>query len=106
MYKISVYIPQDSLEKVKQALFAHGAGRLGNYEQCAWQTLGQGQFQPLAQSNPTLGQQGKLEIVNEYLVEMLCEAKYIQSVIRALKEAHPYEEPAYSVIRLEKIAAH
>jgi hypothetical protein len=103
MYKIAVYIPSDQLEQVKQAMFAQGAGRLGNYEHCAWQVLGQGQFRPLAESNPTLGQKGRLESVNEYLVEMICDAKAIKSVIKALKQAHPYEEPAYTVLRLEAI---
>lgn len=103
MYKITVYIPRDSLEKVKQAMFKEGAGKLGNYEQCAWQVMGQGQFLPLTQSNPTLGQKGKLETVEEYLVEMVCDDAIIKSVIKALKQAHPYEEPAYTVYRLENI---
>ncbi|MES2998887.1 MAG: YqfO family protein [Pseudomonadota bacterium] len=103
MYKIATYIPSDTLEKVKQAMFDQGAGRLGNYDHCAWQVLGQGQFRPLAQSNPTLGQKGRLETVEEYLVEMICDASVIKSVIAALKQAHPYEEPAYTVTRLEDI---
>lgn len=101
MYKIAVYIPSDSLEKVKQAMFAQGAGRFQNYEHCAWQVLGQGQFRPLAQSNPTLGQQGKLEIVEEYLLEMICAKAVIKLVIKALRQAHPYEEPAYTIVHLE-----
>ena len=101
MYKIAVYIPSDSLEKVKQAMFDQGAGKFGNYDHCAWQVLGQGQFRPLAQSNPTLGQKGKLETVEEYLVEMVCDNAVIKSVIDALKRTHPYEEPAYTVIHLE-----
>lgn len=101
MYKIAVYIPSDSLEKVKQAMFDQGAGRFGNYDHCAWQVLGQGQFRPLAQSNPTLGQEGKLERVEEYLLEMICDNAVINPVIEALKQTHPYEEPAYTVIHLE-----
>ena len=103
MYKIAIYIPSDTLEKVKQAMFDQGAGRLGNYDHCAWQVLGQGQFRPLAQSNPALGQKGRLETVEEYLVEMICDASVIKSVIVALNQAHPYEEPAYKVTRLEDI---
>ena len=101
MYKISVYIPSDYLETVKLAMFNQGGGRLGNYDHCAWQVLGQGQFRPLVQSNPFKGQKENLETLGEYLVEMICDKKHIKSVIAALKKAHPYEEPAYSVVRLE-----
>lgn len=101
MYKISVYIPSDHLETVKLAMFDQGAGRLGNYEHCAWQVLGQGQFRPLAQSNPFKGQKGTIETVDEYLVEMVCDEKTIKPVIAALKKTHPYEEPAFSIVRLE-----
>jgi structural toxin protein (hemagglutinin/hemolysin) RtxA len=103
MYKITTYIPYDSLEKVKQAMFAQGGGKLGHYDCCAWQTRGQGQFRPLAQSNPAVGQKGKLEYIEEYLVEMICEDRFIKSVVKALKQAHPYEEPAYAVMHLENI---
>ncbi|TLY48310.1 MAG: NGG1p interacting factor NIF3 [Gammaproteobacteria bacterium] len=101
MFKISVYIPADQLELVKSAMFDQGAGRLGHYEHCAWQVLGQGQFRPMNQAKPFLGQQGIVETVDEYLVEMVCEEKYIKAVINALKKTHPYEEPAFSVVRLE-----
>ena len=101
MYKISVYIPSHHLESVKLAMFDQGGGRLGNYEHCAWQVLGQGQFRPTAQAHPFLGQKGIVETTDEYLVEMLCEEKFIKSVIAALKKCHPYEEPAFSVVRLE-----
>lgn len=95
MYKISFYVPEENLEPVKAALFAAGAGRIGNYDQCCWQTKGQGQFRPLAGSNPHLGNQQQLSTLEEYLVEMVCADELIHEVIRALKQAHPYEEPAY-----------
>lgn len=101
MYKISVYIPSDHLESVKLAMFNQGAGRLGNYEHCAWQILGQGQFRPLEQSKPFKGQKGAIETVDEYLVEMICDEKLIKPVIAALKKSHPYEETAFSIVRLE-----
>jgi hypothetical protein len=104
MYKISVYIPSAHLEVVKLAMFEQGAGRLGNYEHCAWQTKGQGQFRPLSGANPFIGQQNKLEIVEEYLIEMICDEASIKSAIKALKASHPYEEPAYTVVRLENIS--
>ncbi len=104
MYKVSVCVPSDHLEKVKLAMFEQGAGRLGNYDHCVWQVLGQGQFRPLAQSNPFLGKQGRLETVEEYLVETICDDHCIKPVIQALKKSHPYEEPSYSIIRLEEFS--
>jgi hypothetical protein len=74
---------------------------LDDYQECAWQTLGQGQFKPLDGSKPFLGETNQLETVTEYKVEMLCKKEFIEQVIRALKSSHPYEVPAYSVIRLE-----
>lgn len=101
MYKISLYIPHDHLETVKLAMFDQGGGRLGHYEHCAWQVLGRGQFRPMAQAKPFLGQKGSIETLDEYLVEMLCEEKFIKPVITALKKSHPYEEPPFSIVRLE-----
>lgn len=101
MYKISVYIPSDYLEKVKLAMFNQGGGRLGNYDHCAWQVLGQGQFRSLEQSNPFKGEKRTIEVLDEYLVEMICDENLIKPIITALKKSHPYEEPAYSIVRLE-----
>lgn len=101
MYKLSFFVPEDYLETVKSAIFATGAGRIGNYDHCCWQVLGQGQFRALEGSDPFLGQQNKLEIVAEWKVELVCSDELIQPVVRALKQAHPYEEPAYDVWKLE-----
>ena len=67
MYKICVYVPENSVESVKQALFDAGAGRIGNYDSCCWQTAGTGQFRPLENSNPAIGSQGTVEQVAESL---------------------------------------
>ncbi|KXJ57795.1 YqfO family protein [Neptuniibacter pectenicola] len=101
MYKLSFFVPEDYLETVKSAIFATGAGRIGNYDHCCWQVLGQGQFRALEGSDPFLGQQNKLEIVAEWKVELVCSDELIQPAVRALKQAHPYEEPAYDVWKLE-----
>ncbi|MBC6903858.1 NGG1p interacting factor NIF3 [Saccharophagus sp. K07] len=95
MIKIAVYVPEDALETVKSAMFEAGAGRTERYEQCAWQTLGQGQFKPLPHSNPTLGEINQLTYVREYKLEMICEEAVLRDVVAAMKRAHPYEEPAY-----------
>lgn len=101
MFKLCCYIPESHVETVKTALFEAGAGRIGNYEHCAWQVLGQGQFRPLADSKPFIGAQDALESVAEYRVEMVCADEVIADVIDALRQAHPYEEPAVDVIRVE-----
>jgi hypothetical protein len=100
MFKLSFYVPESHLEAVKSALFAIGAGKIGNYDSCCWQALGQGQFRALEGSAPYLGQQGKLETVAEFKVEMVCEDALIAQVVDALKQSHPYEEPAYDVVKL------
>lgn len=101
MFKLCYFVPGSHLEETKQALFDAGAGKIGDYDQCAWQCEGQGQFRPLAGSDPFLGQQGRLETVREFKVELVCDDGRIQDAIAALKKAHPYEEPAYEVYRLE-----
>lgn len=103
MYKISFYVPDNAVEIVKQALFAAGAGRIGNYDSCCWQVLGSGQFRPLENSSPAIGKTGEVETVSEYRVEMVCEDRIIKEVIEALRQSHPYEEPAYGVVKLENL---
>ena len=102
MYKLCVYIPEAALESVKRALFDAGAGRIGNYSDCCWQVLGTGQFRPGEGSDPFLGDQGQLEAVSEYRVEMVCEDERVDAVVGALRDAHPYEEPAFDLIRVEQ----
>jgi len=100
MYKLCFYVPESHLEGVKSAVFAAGAGRIGEYDSCCWQVLGQGQFRPLEGSEPYLGEQGELERVMEYRVEMVCAAGYVKASVEALIEAHPYEEPAWDLVAL------
>ena len=101
LYRIEFYVPQSHLEEVKLALFKAGAGRVGGYDSCAWQTLGTGQFRPGADTSPFIGSAGEQESVEEYKVELVCQRDYLASALAALKDAHPYEEPAYAVIKLE-----
>lgn len=100
MYKLGFYVPHTHLEMVKGALFAAGAGRIGNYDSCCWQVLGTGQFRPLAGSNPHLGAQGVVEQVAEWRVEMVVADALLQPVMAALRASHPYEEPAFDVVAL------
>lgn len=103
MYKLGFYVPPSHLETVKAAVFAAGAGRIGNYDSCAWQTLGKGQYRPLRGSQPYQGQTGIVETVEEYRVELVCADDLVHNVIHALKIAHPYEEPAFDVVKLEQL---
>ncbi|MFO7995437.1 MAG: YqfO family protein [Marinobacter sp.] len=103
MYKMCYFVPESHLEITKAALFESGAGRIGDYDCCAWQCKGRGQFRPLEGSNPYLGQTGAVEQVDEFRVELVCRDELIRSAVRALKESHPYEEPAYEVFRMEEL---
>lgn len=101
MYQIVFYVPVSHVEVVKEALFKKGAGRYDNYDCCCWQVLGQGQFRPLKSANPYLGEIEQVERVEEYKVEMICEDHFVNEVIQELKRVHPYEEPAYAVMRID-----
>lgn len=101
LYHLIVYVPANDAETVKNALFDAGAGRYEHYDRCCWQTEGHGQFRPLEGSNPAIGVQGKVETVAEIKIETICIPDTIQKVLKALKRAHPYEEPAYGVIELK-----
>ncbi len=100
MYKICVYVPEKHVEKIKQALFDAGAGRIGNYDSCCWQTQGVGQFRPLQNSNPAIGSLNEVERVAEVKIELVCADELVKQAIQAMKESHPYEEPAFDVWKL------
>ncbi|MAH61276.1 MAG: NGG1p interacting factor NIF3 [Legionellales bacterium] len=98
--KLEFYVPLDDAESVKEALFAVGAGKIGAYSHCAWQSEGQGQFKPLENSQPYVGQKGSMTKLKEYKVEMVVEKALINKVVETLKAAHPYETVAFQVIEV------
>lgn len=98
MYVLVCYLPESHLESVKDALFACGAGSMGGYGQCSWQTKGLGQFRPSLASNPFLGARGELAQVEEWRLELVVKEEDVSSVIEALKRSHPYEVPSYHLI--------
>lgn len=100
MYKLIFYVPQKSAEAVKTSIFSTGAGSLGNYSQCSFESFGVGQFMPNNKANPTIGEPKKLEKIEELRIEILCSESNVRNAINALKAAHPYEEPAYEVISI------
>lgn len=103
MFKLSFFVPPEQLETVKQALFEVGVGKIGNYDSCCWQTLGEGQFRPLTGSNPHIGVRDTVERLPEWRVEMVCSDQLIHLAVETLKRAHPYEEVAYDVWQLADI---
>ncbi|RUM78859.1 MAG: NGG1p interacting factor NIF3 [Candidatus Thioglobus sp.] len=88
---------------VKNTMFDEGAGKFNNYENCACQTTGKWQFKPIGDAKPAIGYLDELEAIEEYKVEMMCVDDNLQMVIEAMKFAHPYEEVAYTVIKMENL---
>jgi len=99
--KITFFVPVSASESVTNALFAAGAGQIGNYTNCSFRTEGTGTFLPGATSNPVIGFPGQLEHVNEHRVELMFPAFLESKIVATLKNTHPYEEVAYYVHLLE-----
>jgi hypothetical protein len=100
MLKLIYYVPESHLESTKQAIFQAGAGAIGDYEQCAWQVLGTGQFKPIQGAKPFIGELGQLERLPEWRVETIVPEHKATCVAIALKASHPYEEPAFEFIQM------
>lgn len=95
------YVPVDDTQAVLEPLFEVGAGAVGEYEHCAYVSSGTGQFRPIGDANPTIGTVGELEFVAENRVEVTFPRSLRDTVVDALRRAHPYEEPAFHVVRNE-----
>ena len=98
--KLVVFVPTDALDEVRDALFEAGAGRIGGYERCSWYTEGTGTFLGGEGTAPAFGERGREERVRELRLETVFPAELHEQVIVALREAHPYEEPAFDVYEL------
>ena len=92
------YSPVESTEDVLAAVFAAGAGAIGDYRECAFVTRGTGRFRPVGEANPTIGVVGDLEKVAEDRVELVLDRARRTDVVAALRAAHPYEEPAFHIL--------
>ncbi|HOA36035.1 MAG TPA: Nif3-like dinuclear metal center hexameric protein [Bacillota bacterium] len=101
LLKLAVFVPSGHEEQMLAALAAAGAGSIGRYSHCSFQVSGTGTFMPLEGSDPFIGRRGRLEKVGEKRLEMILPASRRDAVVRALLEAHPYEEPAYDLYSLE-----
>lgn len=99
--KLVVFVPEENAEQIREALGNAGAGAIGDYSHCSFTASGKGRFLPGENTNPHIGEQGKLEAVNEVRVETVFPQSIEKKVIQAMIKAHPYEEVAYDVYRLE-----
>ncbi len=99
--KLEVYVPTESAEKLRNALFVAGAGNIGFYDECSFTIQGDGTFRPLEGSNPVTGTHNERENANEVLINVIFEDYKTNQILFAMKENHPYEEVAYQLITLE-----
>jgi hypothetical protein len=98
--KLVVFVPREALDRVRSALFEAGAGKIGKYTHCSWYAAGTGTFLPGEESSPTVGQTGREQRVSELRLETVFPEELQDEVIAALREAHPYEEPAFDIYPL------
>ena len=98
--KLVVFVPREALAAVRDALFAVGAGRIGDYERCSWYAEGTGTFLPGGAANPTIGKRGREERTPELRLETVYPVEREADVVAALRRAHPYEEPAFDLYPL------
>ncbi len=104
-YKLVVFVPVEALAEVANAVFEAGAGWIGNYRSCGFQAEGIGTFLPLEGAQPAIGRQGRFEKVQEYRFETIVPGERLEAVVEAMKKAHPYEMPAFDVIKLFEYAS-
>jgi hypothetical protein len=98
--KLVVFVPREALDRVRDALFEAGAGRIGDYERCSWYTAGTGTFRGGEATSPNVGEAGREERVAELRLETVYPVDRELDVVAALRRAHPYEEPAFDLYAL------
>lgn len=98
-FKVVVFVPTDAINDVAEAMFSAGAGSIGNYSKCSFRSEGQGTFLPMQGAKPAIGSRGKLEKVNEIKLESIVPESKVPAVVAAMRNAHPYEMPAFDVFR-------
>ena len=99
--KLVVFVPEDAADGVRSALHEAGAGVIGDYDHCTYASDGEGTFRGGDSTNPAVGERGRIERVRELRLETVVPAHHVDDVVRALREAHPYEEPAFDLYRVE-----
>ena len=104
--KLTTYAPSKDAEKVRTALFKAGAGAIGNYDNCSFNIEGRGTYRGNEESNPTLGEKGKLHIENETFISVIFDKHLEISILKELFKAHPYEEVAYDIVTTDNTHQH
>lgn len=99
-FKLVVYVPEANSGEVKEAVVNSGAGKIGNYDSCTFESIGTGSFRPLEGSKPAIGMINEIETVKEVRLEAVINEDVLGQVIKAMIKAHPYEVPAYNVLEL------
>ncbi|MFG6121084.1 Nif3-like dinuclear metal center hexameric protein [Thalassobacillus sp. B23F22_16] len=101
LVKVIVFVPEDHADGVRRAMHEAGAGHVGDYSNCSFSMPGKGRFMPTDAADPYIGKSGELEIVEEQRVEFLLPQSNLKGVLKAMEDAHPYEEVAHDVYTLE-----
>jgi hypothetical protein len=102
-FKLVYFVPEDSLHATRDAIFAAGGGRIGDYARCSWYTRGTGTFLAGEGAQPAIGNVGEEEHVDEYRVELVVPEERVRAAVAALREAHPYEEVAFDLYPLHEL---
>ena len=105
MHKLVWFVPEEALDATRDAVFAAGAGRIGNYTRCSWYTAGTGTFEGEEGTDPAIGEPGREERAAEFRVETVVPAERAREAVEALLAAHPYEEVAFDLYPLVDLNA-
>jgi hypothetical protein len=103
IHKLVWYVPREAVDVTREAVFAAGAGRIGDYERCSWYTAGTGTFRGGEGADPAIGEPGREQRVSELRVETVVPAELAAQVVAALKASHPYEEVAFELYPLVEL---
>ena len=101
IFKFAVYVPIQYVDRVSQAIFEAGAGKIGNYTETSFNITGKGTFKPMEGTHPFIGKKGERKEIEEIKIETVVAERDLDSVIQAMKDTHPYEEPAYDIYELK-----
>tara|TARA_B100000508_G_scaffold141093_1_gene146612 strand:+ start:127675 stop:128781 length:1107 start_codon:yes stop_codon:yes gene_type:complete len=101
--KLIVFCPKENTKEVSQAMFDAGAGNLGDYDECSFETEGKGGFKPNENANPAIGKNGERELVEEDKIEVIVSSHKLGNVLSAMHNSHPYEEVAHDIISLDNL---
>jgi hypothetical protein len=104
LLKLVYFVPEEARDATREACFAAGGGRIGDYDRCSWYTPGTGTFLAREGADPAVGEVGQEEHVPEYRVELVVPEESLRAVVDALRAAHPYEEVAFDLVPLHELA--